>query len=222
MKAYKSLTFFSVLLMLLVLIGFFNTYFKFIPDFPKNIGMAVHFHVIVMLLWVLMLILQPTLIRLKYFKLHRLSGKFGYPLAFLVVGSFILLLAQRFRLEQEANIALFENILIRMVSVITMLAFVTFYVLAMKNKSNMATHMRYMIGTGIAIILASLSRLLYFFKVNAIIAEFGTIIFVNCLIVALIIYDKKHKLAYQAYKTILAFHLLLAGYYLALLGLFSG
>jgi hypothetical protein len=71
---------------LLVLIGYFKSYyFSVFFDVPPLANNLVHFHGIVMSLWVLYFVAQVALIRTKNIKLHMTMGFAGIALAILVV-----------------------------------------------------------------------------------------------------------------------------------------
>jgi hypothetical protein len=72
----KSYGYFIVFL-LFMLWGFWFTYFTRIPD-QENYRM--HLHGAALILWCLMLIIQPWLIRTKRIQIHRMTGKFSYLL----------------------------------------------------------------------------------------------------------------------------------------------
>lgn len=71
---------------LLVLIGYFKTYyFKTFFDVPTIANSLVHFHALVMSVWVLYFVAQFALIRTKNMKLHISMGFAGIALAALVI-----------------------------------------------------------------------------------------------------------------------------------------
>lgn len=75
-----------VLFPLLVLIGYFRTYY-FSPffDVPSLANKLVHLHGITMTTWVLFFVVQITLVRTKNVKIHMSMGLFGIALAAIVV-----------------------------------------------------------------------------------------------------------------------------------------
>lgn len=76
----------GILFPLLVLFGYFKTYyFKAFFDVPPIANSLVHFHGIVMSLWVVYFSVQVALARTKNIKLHMTLGMFGIALAALVV-----------------------------------------------------------------------------------------------------------------------------------------
>ena len=76
----------AVLFPLLVLIGYFRTYyFSVFFDVPSVANALVHTHGIVMTIWVLYFVAQVILIRSKNIKLHMTMGMAGIALAAIVV-----------------------------------------------------------------------------------------------------------------------------------------
>lgn len=76
----------GILFPLLVFIGYFKTYyFSAFFDVPPIANSLVHFHGIVMSLWVVYFSVQVALARTKNIKLHMTLGMFGVALAALVV-----------------------------------------------------------------------------------------------------------------------------------------
>ena len=77
-KQYKYIGYLSLPLLLLVIAGFYKSYYGLFPDFNSSITVPMHFHAFVMSLYVILLIVQPFLIFYKKFETHRLLGKFSY------------------------------------------------------------------------------------------------------------------------------------------------
>ncbi len=76
----------AVMFPLLVLIGYFRTYyFSAFFDVPSVANALVHAHGVVMTVWVLYFVAQVALIRTKNIKIHMTMGLAGIALAVLVV-----------------------------------------------------------------------------------------------------------------------------------------
>src|SRR6202012_3749128 len=86
-KIYYNSGYFFLILFAFVLLGFYKTYFGLIPRFDKSTTLLVHFHAAVLTTWVLLLIVQPLLVKYKKLKIHRLLGKLTYFLVPLIVCS---------------------------------------------------------------------------------------------------------------------------------------
>jgi len=131
---YRNVGYFFLILLAFVFIGFFKTYFGLFPYFDNHTTSLVHFHATVLILWVLLLIVQPLLIRYKKFPTHRLIGKFTYILVPLIICSFIGMINKQYNEEIVQKIPSSEIIEDLSLSVALLLLFVTFYVLAIINK----------------------------------------------------------------------------------------
>lgn len=85
----NRLIFFFIFLLLITIAGFYKTYLVKFPNF-KGFTWVHHFHGAVMLLWILMLIIQPVLIKTKRIEMHRIVGMVSYFIFPLLVFSFFL------------------------------------------------------------------------------------------------------------------------------------
>jgi hypothetical protein len=153
---YLSLLFTTILLV--IIIGFYQTY---LVNFPKFQGFHYeqHFHGLMMLLWMVLLIVQPLLMRSKKYQIHRFIGKLSYIIAPLLILSIFLvskMVYHRTIATQSLQVSLASVVL----GIPDMFAFILFYYLAIFNTRNMANHMRYMIGTAFLMIGPGLGRLL--------------------------------------------------------------
>lgn len=82
MSCYRSAVFGFLGLLAILVAGSGKTYFSVLF---QGLDKTHHFHGIVMLLWVLLLINQAWLVRSRRFDIHRITGKISYVLAPLVV-----------------------------------------------------------------------------------------------------------------------------------------
>ena len=85
----NRLIYFFIFLLLISLAGFYKTYLVKFPNFD-GFTWAHHFHGVVMLTWILMLIAQPIFIRTKKLEWHRIVGKASYFVFPLLILSFFL------------------------------------------------------------------------------------------------------------------------------------
>jgi hypothetical protein len=149
-KAYKNLGYFLILLVPLTLLGFYKTYFNQIPVFEDNINTFIHLHAIVASIWILMLIVQPLLIRNGKTKWHKQVGKMSYLIFPLLILSFI---PQMIRISNSdmPNFLFFplaDSILLTLC-----------YSLAIYYRKNPALHMRYMIGSALVFLGPTIGRI---------------------------------------------------------------
>ncbi len=144
-KAYKNISLFFLLILTIVVLGFFKTYFGLFPAF-KEVTNIQHIHGLLFLIWFVMLIIQPVLIKRKLYKWHRLLGKVSYFLVPLIVLS-IFFIAKEMYETMPAEVPQAKRISILYVPFYQILDFVLLYVLAIHYKKKIAYHMRYMIAT---------------------------------------------------------------------------
>ena len=202
---YKNVGYFFLILLAFVFIGFFKTYFGLFPHFDDLTTPLVHFHAAVLTLWLLLLIVQPLLIRYKKFAIHRLIGKFTYILVPLIICSFIGMMNKQYNEEMLQKIPrseIFEDLSL---SVALLLLFMTFYVLAIINKRKVSFHMRYMIATGLVFFNPAITRITLFWNIFN--SHLFAFIFTDLILLGLIIFDIKNKRKYKAYIVVLTLFL---------------
>ncbi len=85
-KLQRNIVWFFSLLLLTSFLGFYPTYLVKAPTF-EGFKTAHHFHGLMALLWILLLIVQPLLIRLKKNALHKQVGKLSYVIMPLLMRS---------------------------------------------------------------------------------------------------------------------------------------
>jgi hypothetical protein len=187
---YILVALFIGIIYLFVQLGFFKTYMIYFPGFD-GFKLLHHIHGMLMSGWMLLLIVQPLLIRAGKYKTHRLLGKLSYILAPLVVTSMFLIV--RFSYHKllltmpEKQIIPFTAL-----NIPQLFTFSLFYLLAIIHirKGNTAKHMRYMIGTALIMIPAGLGRILInYFKIDFDVAIFVSLCLQVSLAVAFLLYD---------------------------------
>lgn len=183
--------YYFVALFVLVIAGFWPSYFAKFFDGTADFTFYLHFHAALAMLWVFMLIAQPILIRQKKFALHRKIGKLSYVLVPLIFISIILLAHSTLRGPKE-NVGLelwipFKDLLV----------FAVAYAIAIKYRKTVAIHARGMIVAGIVLIEPALVRLiLYVFFPDEGFAPNGyitTIVLLYTLLIGLIVAERKQK-----------------------------
>ncbi len=197
-KEYRNVGYPFIFLLFLVIFGFFKTYFGLFPHFNEHTTSIVHFHVFVLVLWILLLIIQPILIRQNRYAAHRSIGKFTYVLVPLIILSFIGMMNKQISETPSKNIiSILDGLYLPLTDT---LLFSTFYILAIVNKRNTALHMRYIIMTGLVFIDASLIRsLAIWFHVDFFYAALISISFVDLILITLIFFDKFKGRAYKPF-----------------------
>ena len=160
-KSYQNISFFFIGILICAFIGFHFTYTAKFPNF-EGLTNVHHFHGFMLMSWFGMLIIQPFLIRAKKYELHRQIGKISYLQIPLLLFSIFLVT----KLGFLKNIALMPRpVALGTLSldIPAIVAFGLFYVLAMVNKSNTGSHMRYMIATSLLMIGPGVGRALIIF-----------------------------------------------------------
>lgn len=116
-----------------------------------------------MILWFLLLVIQPFLIGYKKFRLHRILGNTSYVIAPLVMYSiFVASKYEYFRdITQGTKEESLAGLSLDMTSII---AFGICYLLAIINRKNTPLHMRYMVGTALIIMAPGIMRLILIYQ----------------------------------------------------------
>jgi hypothetical protein len=148
-RKYKYLGYILLLLFPLIFAGFYQTYFKNFP-FADHITYLEHLHALIAVIWVLLLVIQPILIRNKKYHLHKQLGKLSYFVFSLLMISFIPQIIKVVKTEP------LENLFFPVADGCLLL---TFYLLAIYYRRNIAKHMRYMIAGALMLLGPTLGRI---------------------------------------------------------------
>jgi DMSO reductase anchor subunit len=160
-----------LMLISIIHLGFFHSYIKFFPRFedaniegrgPTSFTTPMHFHGVVMMGWVFMLLLQPILIRKRKKKLHRQVGRLSYVLAPLVLLSIFLV---NKGVYHKVSNAAGESEAVATVALIfpAFVFFAILYFLAIRYRHRPALHMRFMCSTAFLFIPPALDRALIYY-----------------------------------------------------------
>ena len=145
-------------ILFITFLGFYPTYLVKFPKF-EGFTSAHHFHGLMALLWILLLIVQPFLIRAKRYSLHRQVGKAGYVIMpLLMLSLFLVARAGYYRNSQVMNEA---DTLAALTNGIPDLLFLgTLFSLGMIYRKNTSYHLRFLASTGLMMLGPGLGRLL--------------------------------------------------------------
>lgn len=199
---YRNIGFFSIAILCILTWGFYKTYIQFFPGFKGFTAMH-HIHGVLMLLWVLLLIVQPFLISIKRYALHRNIGRSSYILAPLVTLSIFMVSSLSYHKMLVENAPEPVAVGILALNIPGAFVFATFYTLAILHKKQSNIHMRYMIGTALLMIGPGLGRGLITY--GNIPFEAGVSYsdeFVLLIALALLLYDLFKKKNIKPYLTI--------------------
>jgi hypothetical protein len=146
-QVYRNTAIFIILIMIGVQWGFYQNYTSQFPNFI-NKTVTIHVHGIFLMMWLVLLIVQPLLIHSGRAKLHRTIGKASYVLGPLIIIS--MFLVGKGSYGRAYGTFPEKEILATMVLDIRgYLSFAIFWALAMLFRKDSVSHMRYMIATGI-------------------------------------------------------------------------
>jgi len=156
-----------VLLIVLVHVGFYKTYVRHFPGFEDYVRpdgrqfhfyWVMHFHGMMMIGWLLMLLVQPILILKGKIKLHRMLGRLSYILAPLVLLSMYLIIRSSLDRvvapEEQAAVVARRMAL----DVPLLIFFAILYILAIVYRHRTLLHSRYICSTAFMLISPALAR----------------------------------------------------------------
>jgi len=149
-KKYRNLGYILLLLIPLTFLGFLKTYFNQFFDFNDKIDTWIHLHAIIASVWILMLIIQPLLIRNKKLKIHRLIGKISYFVFPLLILSFV---------PQMIKILHSDYIRPLFFPLADCIILMVFYGLAIYHRKSSPKHMRYMIAVALVFLGPTIGRI---------------------------------------------------------------
>lgn len=194
-KAYKNLGYILILLIPLTFLAFFKTYFNQFPIFEDNITTYIHLHAVIASIWILMLIVQPILIRNRKNKLHKKIGKISYIVFPLLILSFI---PQMIRIINSDNL----NVLFFPLADSILLSLC--YSLAIYYRKNVSKHMRYMIGTAIVFLGPTIGRIgPLILGLSENVTQNSQYGLIYLILIGLILLDRKNGKNFQPYLQIL-------------------
>ena len=192
-------------LVIIVLLGFWPSYFSGFFSGKNNYSFYFHFHACMMSVWIAMLIIQPILIRKKKLPVHRIIGKVSYIIMPMLFLSVLLLVHSRIKGSDRNDLGLsifvpFKDLLI----------LVTTYFIAIRYRHNLQIHARAMVSTGIVFIEPALVRFMghSVFKNDGTLAYFGTIGIIYAILITLIIIERKQKSARWIFPLVLVMYII--------------
>ncbi len=195
---YQKSGYYLVLLLLLAFAGFWKTYFSLMIQTNQKFEFYFHFHALVMIMWVLMLIIQPLLIYYKKRNWHRIIGQYSYfhmPLLFFAA---VLLIDhgifdKPFDRQARSLFVSFKDL------VVIGLA----YGMAIYHRKDRLIHARYMICTSFAFIEPALARIAPYYVVGIVVVS---------LILFLMYKDRKYPKGQRVFIPFLLLYLFFQWY----------
>ena len=198
--ASRSPFYFS-LLFLIVVIGFYPTYFSKLA----NIDLKHHFHAIVATTWMLMLVLQSWLVAQKQFQLHRMVGRLSIIVVLLFVISGAVITHTMLAAHNGFSKAFGSRLAFG--DITTVLGFVCAYGLAIHFRRQRALHSRFMASTALLALPPALARVFANFVpgVDSFVAAFhASYLTADLILLTLIIRDYRQGIPRSPYYLPLA------------------
>jgi hypothetical protein len=153
---YQAATPYLAALFVVALLAFWPTYLSLSPSASSA---YTHLHVLTAALWMLILVVQPVLIKSRRVALHRAIGKASYVLAPLMFVSILLLANNRIRIAPADAYAIQTYILYLQLSLAAL--FAGLYALAVWFRRNTAFHARLMVCTALTLVDPIVIRLMF-------------------------------------------------------------
>lgn len=158
----NRILYFFIAIFIITNLGFYKTYLIHFPTF-EGFSWIYHIHGMLAMAWVLMLIAQAYLIRAKKYDLHRLVGKLSYLIMPLFLGSLFFAAKESYfrNIQTMSQADAFAEMPKGGTIDIFLLGLI--YVLAMVYKKNVSYHLRFMVSTGLIILMPGLGRFIFVF-----------------------------------------------------------
>ncbi len=189
-------------LMILAIAGFWQSYFSKLFSVEGSFNGYFHFHAVMASLWIIILIVQPMLIRSNRFSLHRRIGKIGHAVMVLFFISVILLTHHQLSATEPVRYISafipFRDLVVLIVA----------YTIAMWNAQVVGIHARAMIATGVAFIEPSLIRAIAFMAPDLEDKYLWTIGITYTIIILLMIISRKHKRGQWVFPLIIGIYII--------------
>ena len=164
---YYNTGYWFLLLIPLVAIGFYPTYFAV---FLEPASPIIHVHFTLMAVWIVILMVQPFLFKYKKLSVHRAVGKFTYVLVPVLLASAFLVIRfsyYRFLHSPQATEFSDRNELLKGAASYQAIAFLysgwlaLLYSLAIVNRRKAPVHARYMVATTLTMLGPTVDRIIY-------------------------------------------------------------
>lgn len=153
-----AFTVLGALALFIVLFGFGRTYLIPMAAGVYSAPLYLHIHAAVFMVWLVLGVIQPVLIRTHRVALHRKLGVSGFALGAIMIflGLYVAIERARFHLAEGAGVQAKAFLLI---PITDMILFGTFLVLAALYRRNGPYHKRYIILSTLSILPAAFGRI---------------------------------------------------------------
>ena len=102
---FRNAYIYFALLIPVMVFGFWKTYFLLIINQQDVFTPLVHFHALLMILWLLLLVGQAVLVRTKRFRAHRWVGRSSYVIAPLIIWSALATIYAEYNSHPDGKLA---------------------------------------------------------------------------------------------------------------------
>lgn len=152
---------FSLLFIVLSLVGFYSSYISHFPKFSDFKGL-INIHFFSFCCWFTLIVIQPILIRKKQYELHKKLGRLSYFLIPILVITIVLL--RLGKLSEEVADSLESASMNAFITFADILSMNGFYLIAVINSKNIHRHVAFILATSLVILNPGLARLLNIIK----------------------------------------------------------
>lgn len=174
----------------------------------SDASLYLHLHAITAILWFGLLVAQPLLIKNRMLKMHRLLGKFSFPLAAMLVISIILLAHSRIAATPEEYFVRRSHGIYLQLSLA--FVFAVTYAFAICYRKTRDIHARLMVATALTLIDPIFDRFIFMYMPFITIrGEWLTFGFINLILITLAITDRNHPKARWVFPGLLLLYLII-------------
>lgn len=201
--SFDKAGYFLLPLIAIVILAFWPSYFSIIFSTVITPSKYAHFHGIMMMIWISLLVAQPILIRKKQLKTHRLLGKVSYFVGPLVFISMLLITHHYRRLITTPSGITFANINVWLIC----------YVLAILYRHKTSIHARAMIGTAISLLDPIFMRFMFYIVSPILHISYPLPFFIGIglifgVLLTLILLERKQKSGRWVFPLVLGFYVM--------------
>ncbi len=139
-------------------LGFYNSYFSLFPTF-EGLHFLIHLHTGAFLVWFILIIWQPILIKQKKFETHKKIGKLSFLLVAFIFISVIAVSALWIRQKLPlTSLSREEFFMQRFPGLFQGVLFTLYFLIAMKFKRNVRLHVAFVIAATLVVFTPSFGR----------------------------------------------------------------
>jgi hypothetical protein len=155
---YRHAIYFVGFVLLVIIYGFWESYFLPINDVPS----AFHVHAFTAITWVLLLMVQIWAIHNRRRDLHKIGGMLSlFVFPFVIVGFMMIInVSAAGYVADESPIARFLGPSFGLAMMFAVLAYLTLFYQALKNRRNVRLHAGYMLATPLILFESPFSRII--------------------------------------------------------------